>query len=104
MGRGGVRDRVLRSLCAYTHDMEPVRAKEECSGARVQAVAWGEPLMPYSVRAWEVEVVCAGTGAAGTSAAVWAVRTHVLGTSPKLARLWATVSVTPAAHQHINGI
>jgi len=41
---------VLRSLCAYTHDMEPVRAKEECSGARVQAVAWGEPLMPYSVR------------------------------------------------------
>ena len=56
-----------------------------------------------SVR-WEVEVVCAGTGAAGTSAAVWAVRTHVSGTSPKLARLWATVSVTPAAHQHINGI
>ena len=55
---------VLRSLCAYTHDMEPVRAKEECSGARVQAVAWGEPLMPYSVRAWEVEVevVCARTG------------------------------------------
>ena len=60
--------------------------------------------MPYSVRAWGVEVVCAGTGAAGTSAAVWAVRTHVSGTSPKLARLWATVSVTPAAHQHINGI
>ena len=95
---------VLRSLCAYTHDMEPVRAKEECSGARVQAVAWGEPLMPYSVRAWEVEVVCAGTGAAGTSAAVWAVCRHVSGTSPKLARLWAAVSVTPAAHQHINGI
>ena len=95
---------VLRSLCAYTHDMEPIRAKEECSGARVQAVAWGEPLMPYSVRAWKVEVVCAGTGAAGTSAAVWAVRTHVSGTSPKLARLWDTVSVTPAAHQHINGI
>ena len=95
---------VLRSSCAYTHDMEPVRAKEECSGARVQAVAWGEPLMPYSVRAWEVEVVCAGTGAAGTSATVWAVCRHVSGTSPKLARLWAAVSVTPAAHQHINGI
>ena len=95
---------VLRSLCVYTHDMEPVRAKEECSGARVQAVAWGEPIMPHSVRAWDVEVVCAGTGAAGTSAAVWAVRTHVLGTSPKLARLWAAVFVTPAANQHINGI
>ena len=52
----------------------------------------------------EWEVVCAGTGAAGTSAAVWAVRTHISGTSPKLVRLWATVSVTPAAHQHINGI
>ena len=95
---------VLRSLCAYTHDMEPVRAKEECSGARVQAVAWGGPLMPHSVRAWDVEVVCAGTGAAGTSAAVWAVRTHVSGTSPKLARLWTSVSVTPAGHPHINGI
>ena len=95
---------VLRSLCACNHDMQPVRAKEECSDACVRAVAWGEPLMPYSVQAWEVEVVCAGTGAAGTSAAVWAVRTHVSGTSPKLARLWAAVSVTPAAHQHINGI
>ena len=95
---------VLRSLCAYTHDMEPVRAKEECSGARVQAVAWGGPLMPHSVRAWDVEVVCAGTGAAGTSAVVWAVCRHVSGTSPKLERLWAAVSVTPAAHQHINGI
>ena len=35
---------------------------------------------------------------------VWAVCRHVSGTSPKLARLWAAVSVTPAAHQHINGI
>ena len=52
---------VLRSLCAYTHDMEPVRAKEECSGARVQAVAWGGPLMPHSVRAWDVEMVCAAS-------------------------------------------
>ena len=52
---------VLRSLCAYTHDMEPIRAKEECSGARVQAVAWGGPLMPHSIRAWGVEVICAGT-------------------------------------------
>ena len=95
---------VLRSLCAYTHDMEPVRAKEECSGARVQAVAWGGPLMPHSVRAWDVEVLCAWTGAAGTSAAVWAMCRHVSGTSPKLAWLWAAVSVTPAAHQHINGI
>ena len=43
--------------------------------------------MPHSVRAWDVTVVCAGTGAAGTSAAVWAVRTHVSGTSPKLAPL-----------------
>ena len=48
---------------------------------------------------WEVEVVCAGTGAAGTSTAVWAVRTYVSGTSPKLTRLWTAVSVTPAAHQ-----
>ena len=60
--------------------------------------------MPHSVRAWDVEAVCAGTGAAETTAAVWAVRTHVSGTSPKLARLWAAVSVIPAAHQHINGI
>ena len=95
---------VLRSLCACNHDMEPVSAKEECSDACVRAVAWGEPLMPYSVRAWEVEVVCAGTGAAGISAAVWAVRTHVSGTSPKLARLWTSVSVTPAAHHHIDGL
>ena len=96
---------VLRSLCAYTHDMEPVHAKEERSGARVHAVAWGGPLMPHSVRAWDVEVVCAGTGAAGTSAAgVGRAHTCLGHLSQACAVMDLGLRHPPAGHLHINGI
>ena len=78
------------------------------AATRVYEQWHGESLscrIPYERGKWRWFVLGQG-GGAGTSAAVWAVRTHVSGTSPKakLARLWAAVSVTPAAHQHINGI
>ena len=78
--------------------------QRKSAAARVYKQWHGESLScrtPYERGKWRWFVL---GRAAGTSAAVWAVRTHVSGTSPKLARLWTTVSVTPAAHQHINGI